>query len=140
MSKILIHITGCKLDVDGHDAALTATQRAVNAAAAWIARVCWDDGITNTNTAYHRVYGETRERFGLGAQVAGCARAKASEAVKAVKAKRRDTCPTCGPRGSVRSDTRTYRLMSLDRVSLTTLARAVSSAASVSARASTDGW
>jgi hypothetical protein len=55
MSKTLIYTTGCKLDVDGHDAALTATQRAFNAAAAWIARVCWDDGITNTNTAHHRV-------------------------------------------------------------------------------------
>jgi putative transposase len=38
-----------------------------------------------------------------------------------VKAKRRDTCPTFGPRGSIRYDARTYRLMSLDRVSLNTL-------------------
>jgi IS605 OrfB family transposase len=46
------------------------------------------------------------------------ARAQAVEAVKAVKAKQRDT----GPRGSIRYDARTYRLMSLDRVSLNTLA------------------
>src|SRR5262249_31124759 len=46
---------------------------------------------------------------------------KAVEAIKAVKAKKRDTCPTFGPRGSIRYDARTYRLMSLDRVSLNTL-------------------
>ena len=58
-----------------------------------MARVCWDEGITNTNTAHHRVYGETRAGFGLGAQLAVCARAKAVEAIKAVKAKKRETCP-----------------------------------------------
>jgi len=121
MSKTLTRTICCKLAVDGHDAALAATQRAFNEAVTWIARVCWDEGITNTNTAHHRVYGETRERFGLGAQLAVCARAKAVEAIKAVKAKRRETCPTFGPRGSVRYDARTYRLMSLDRVSLNTL-------------------
>jgi IS605 OrfB family transposase len=83
--------------------------------------VCWDEDITNTNTAHHRVYGETRLNYGLGAQLAVCARAKAVEAIKAVKAKRRETCPTFGPRGSIRYDARTYRLMSLDRVSLNTL-------------------
>jgi IS605 OrfB family transposase len=118
MNKTLTRTICCKLDVDGHDAALAATQRAFNAAATWIARVCWDEGITNTNTAHHRVYGETRECFGLGAQLAVCARAKA---VEAVKAKKRETCPTFGPRGSIRYDARTYRLMSLDRVSLNTL-------------------
>jgi IS605 OrfB family transposase len=83
--------------------------------------VCWDEGITNTNTAHHRMYGETRAHFGLGAQLAVCARAKAVEAIKAVKAAKRDICPTFGPRGSIRYDARTYRLMSLDRVSLNTL-------------------
>jgi hypothetical protein len=83
--------------------------------------VCWNEGITNTNTARHRVYGETRLTYGLGAQLAVCARAKAVEAIKAVKAKRRDTRPTFGPRGSIRYDAQTYRLMSLDRVSLNTL-------------------
>jgi len=121
MSKTLIRTVCCKLDVDGHDAALAATQRAFNEAATWVAQVCCDEGITNTNTAHHRVYGETRERFSLGAQLAVCARAKAVEAIKAVKAKKRDTCPTFGPRGSIRYDARTYRLMSLDRVSLNTL-------------------
>jgi IS605 OrfB family transposase len=77
--------------------------------------------ITNTNTAHHRVYGETREHFGLGAQLAVCARAKAVEAIKAVQVKHRETCPRFGPHGSVRYDARTYRLMGLDRVSLNTL-------------------
>ena len=57
MNKTLTRTVCCKLDVDGHDAALAATQRAFNEAATWIARVCWDEGITNTNTAHHRVYG-----------------------------------------------------------------------------------
>jgi IS605 OrfB family transposase len=121
MNKKLTRTVCCKLDVDGHDVALAATQRAFNAAANWIARVCWDEGITNTNTAHHRVYGETRADYGLGAQLAVCARAKAVEAIKAVKAKKRETCPTFGPRGSIRYDAHTYRLMSLDRISLNTL-------------------
>lgn len=121
MNKTLIRTICCKMDVDGQDAILAATQRSFNQAASWIARVCWDEGITNTNTAHHRVYGETRGGFGLGAQLAVCARAKAVEAIKAVKAKRSETCPTFGSRGSIRYDARTYRLMSLDRVSLNTL-------------------
>ena len=121
MSNTLTRTICVKLDVDGHDAPLSATQRAFNDAATWIARVCWDEGITNTNTAHHRVYGETRLAYGLGAQLACCARAKAMEACKAVKAKKRETCPAFGPRGSIRYDARTFRLMSLDRVSLNTL-------------------
>lgn len=121
MDKTLIRTTCIKLDVDGHEVALVPTQRAFNEAATWIAQICWGEGITNTNTAHHRVYGETRLNFGLGAQLAVCARAKAVEAIKAVKAKRRDTCPRFGPHGSIRYDARTYRLMSLDRVSLNTL-------------------
>jgi putative transposase len=123
MNKTLLRTICCKLDVGGHADMLAATQRAFNLAASWIARVCWDEGITNTNTAHHRVYGETRSRFGLGAQLAVCARAKAVEAIKAVKVKHREqsTCSQFGPRGSVRYDARTYRLVSLDRVSLNTL-------------------
>jgi len=121
LNKTLIRTICCKLDARGHEDTLAATQRAFKAAATWIAQVCWEEGITNTNTAHHRVYGETRLNFGLGAQLAVCARAKAVEAIKAVQAKHRDTCPQFGPRGSVRYDARTYRLMSLDRVSLNTL-------------------
>lgn len=121
MSEILTRTICIKLDIDGHEASLAATQIAFNEAATWIADICWREGITNTNTAHHRVYGETRTRFGLGAQLAVCARAKAVEAIKAVKAQGKETCPTFGPRGSIRYDARTYRLMSLDRVSLNTL-------------------
>jgi hypothetical protein len=109
------------LDVNGHAPVLSETAVAFNAAATWIARVCWDEGITNSNTAHHRVYGETRGRFGLGAQLAVCARAKAMEALKAVRKKGGDTCPRFGPQGSVRYDARTYRLLPLDGVSLNTL-------------------
>jgi IS605 OrfB family transposase len=122
MSETLIRTTCIKLDVDGHEDILAATQRAFNDAATWISLTCWREGITNTNTAHHRVYGETRTRFGLGAQLAVCARAKALEASKAVKAAGKNTCPVFGPRGALRYDARTYRLMSLDRVSLNTLA------------------
>ena len=121
MNKTLTRTICIKLDIDGHEAALAATQRAFNKAASWIAQICWDEGITNTNTAHHRVYGETRLTYGLGAQLAVCARAKAVEAVKAVRAKHLDTCPRFGPRGSIRYDARTYRLMSLDRISLNTM-------------------
>jgi putative transposase len=121
VKKTLIRTISIKLDIDGHEAALQETQKCFNAAASWIASICWEEHITNTNTAHRRVYGETRSRFGLGAQLAVCARAKAVEAIKATKAKKSETCPQFGPRGSVRYDARTYRLMSLDRVSLNTL-------------------
>ncbi|HEY8323961.1 MAG TPA: transposase [Ktedonobacterales bacterium] len=121
MNKILTRTICIKLDIDAHETALAATQQAFNAAASWVALVCWDEGITNTNTAHHRVYGETRRRFGLGAQLACCARAKAVEAITASKVKHRETCPQFGPRGSIRYDARTYRLMSLARVSLNTV-------------------
>jgi IS605 OrfB family transposase len=71
--------------VTDHEAVLEETQHRFNDAATWVAAVCWEEHITNTNTAHHRVYGPTRARFGLGAQLAVCARAKAMEAIKAVK-------------------------------------------------------
>src|SRR5262249_46083479 len=88
-----------------------------------MARVGWDEGIitTTTITAHQRVYGQTRLYQGLGAQLAVCASAKAVEAIKAVQSKHRETCPRSGPRGSVRYDALTYRLMRLERVSLKTL-------------------
>src|SRR5450755_3985731 len=121
MSETLTRTVCVKLNVGDHAPALAATQAAFNQAATWIALVCWVEHITNSNTAHHRVYGETRTDFGLGAQLACCARAKAMEAIKAGKAKGAETCPAFGPRGSVRYDARTYRLMALDRVSLNTL-------------------
>lgn len=121
MNETLIRTMSIKLDVDDHEAILRETQKCFNEAASWIASLCWNEHITNTNTAHHRVYGETRTRFGLGAQLAVCARAKAVEAISATRAKKSETCPQFGPHGSIRYDARTYRLMSLDRVSLNTL-------------------
>jgi IS605 OrfB family transposase len=123
MAMHLTRTICCKLAVDDQDAPiLIATQRAFNEAASWVAQVCWDENLTNTNAAHHRVYGQTRARFPMGAQLAICARMKAVEAIKAVKAKQRDTCPRFGPRASVRYDARSYSLMGHERVSFNTLA------------------
>ena len=148
MNELLKRTICIKLDVTGQEATLAETQRRFNEAASWIATVCWDEHITNSNTAHHRVYGQTRSRFGLGAQLAICARAKAMEAIKAVRTQEAEkmarwrkanarrirkgkkpvpppepaTCPQFGPRASIRYDARTYRLLPLDRVSLNTLA------------------
>ncbi len=121
MNNMLIRTISIKLDIGEHEAALRETQQRFNEAASWIASICWHEHITNTNTAHHRVYGETRTHFDLGAQLAVCARAKAIEAIKATKSKKSETCPQFGPRGSIRYDARTYRLLSLDRVSLNTV-------------------
>ena len=88
--------------------------------------------MTNKNKLHYLVYGESRVTYGLGAQLACCARDKAAEAVRAVRAapSRQDsstgqmipkTCPTFDAASSIRYDARTYRLLSLDRVSLNTL-------------------
>ncbi len=121
MNKSITRTICIKLDVSMYGAMLTATMKAFNAAASWIARVCWDEEITNTNTAHHRVYGETRTDFDLSAQLAVNARAKAVEAVKSVRAKKRETCPVFGARGSVRYDARSYSFKPMDQVSLLTL-------------------
>jgi putative transposase len=112
----------CKLRVDGAaDAKLRTTQVAFNAAATYCASVAWEQGITNKNTLHHVVYGATRAQFGLGAQLACCARDKAAEAVRATKAKQSDSCPSFRDTGSVRYDVHTFRLMPRDQVSLNTV-------------------
>jgi IS605 OrfB family transposase len=129
MKENIIRTISIKLDVNGYDAVLQETQQAFNAAASWIASICWKEHITNTNTAHHRVYGETRSRFGLGAQLAVCARAKAVEAVKVTRTQEKQrqpdqkpvTCPQFWARGSMRYDARSFSLKALDRVSLLTL-------------------
>jgi len=60
-------------------------------------------------------------KLGLAAQLAVNARAKAVEAVQSVKAKKRETCPVFGARGSVRYDARCFSFKPLDHVSLLTL-------------------
>lgn len=112
----------CKLRVDtATDAALRATQAAFNAAANYCASAAWEQGITNKNTLHHIVYGATRAQFGLGAQLACCARDKAAEAVRASRQHKDATCPTFRSDSSIRYDARTYRLMERDQVSLNTL-------------------
>ena len=121
MSATLVRTVPIKLDVGDNAPALVETARRFNAAATWIARVCWDESITNTNTAHHRVYGQTRADYGLGAQLAVCARAKAMEAIKAARKKGGDTCPAWRADAAVRYDARTYRILPLDGVSLNTV-------------------
>src|ERR1017187_6389500 len=69
MNETLIRTISIKLDIGDHEEVVQETQKAFNAAASWIASLCWDERITNTNTAHHRVYRETRTRFGLGSQL-----------------------------------------------------------------------
>jgi putative transposase len=112
----------CKLLLDADAAtAIRATAEAFNAAATYCASVAWEERTTNKNKLHHVVYGPTRITYGLGAQLACCARDKAAEAVRAARANGHDSCPTFKPESSIRYDARTYRLMSLDRVSLNTL-------------------
>jgi IS605 OrfB family transposase len=112
----------CKLTVAATaDAALCRTQAAFNAAASYCALVAWNQKITNKNKLHYLVYAESRITYGLGAQLACCARDKAAEAVRAARANRHTTCPTFAAASSIRYDARTYRLLSLDRVSLNTL-------------------
>ena len=112
----------CKLSLDERSAAaIRATAEAFNAAATYCASVAWEKRITNKNKLHHVVYGPTRSEYGLGAQLACCARDKAAEAVRAARANGSDTCPTFKPNSSMRYDARTYRLMSMDRVSLNTI-------------------
>ncbi|MDQ2998072.1 MAG: hypothetical protein M3R61_13595, partial [Chloroflexota bacterium] len=123
----------CKIAFDSAaDTALRATQVAFNQAATYCAAVAWEQHVTNKNKLHHLVYGATRANYGLGSQLACCARDKAAEAVRAVRAapERRarktaeiipKTCPTFRDDSSIRYDVRTYRLMRLDQVSLYTL-------------------
>lgn len=112
----------CKLSLDEPSAAaIRATAQAFNAAATYCANIAWEQRITNKNKLHHVVYGTTRSEYGLGAQLACCARDKAAEAVRAARANGSSTCPTFKPESSIRYDARTYRLMSMDRVSLNTI-------------------
>ncbi|MFL5807713.1 MAG: RNA-guided endonuclease InsQ/TnpB family protein [Roseiflexaceae bacterium] len=120
----------CKVALDSAaDTALRATQAAFNQAATYCATVAWEQQITNKNKLHHLVYAQSRLTYGLGSQLACCARDKAAEAVRALRAapERRDhatdqsipkTCPTFRDDSSIRYDVRTYRLMRLDQVSL----------------------
>lgn len=112
----------CKLALDAEaTTAIRQTAAAFNAAATYCAQVAWRERVTNKNKLHHLVYGPTRVNYGLGAQLACCARDKAAEAVRAARANGHDTCPTFAPDSSIRLDVHTYRLLSLDRVSIYTM-------------------
>jgi putative transposase len=121
-TPLSIRTVCCKLAVDAAaHAALRQTQAAFNAAASYCATVAWEQGVTNKNKLHYLVYGETRVTYGLGAQLACCARDKAAEAVRTARSNGHATCPTFAADSSIRYDARTYRLLSLDRASLNTL-------------------
>ena len=85
-TPLSIRTVCCKLAVDAPaDAALRQTQVAFNAAASYCATVAWEHGVTNKNKLHSLVYGESRVTYGLGAQLACCARDKAAEAVRAAR-------------------------------------------------------
>jgi IS605 OrfB family transposase len=123
----------CKVAFDdAATVALRETQTAFNRAASYCAGVAWEQGVTNKNKLHHLVYGATRATYGLGAQLACCARDKAAEAVRAVRAapERYDrktgdmipkTCPVFRDDSAIRLDVHTYRLMRLDQVSVYTM-------------------
>jgi IS605 OrfB family transposase len=112
----------CKIALDSASgAALRETQAAFNRAATYCASVAWGQGVTNKNKLHHLVYGATRATYRLGAQLACCARDKAAEAVRRARQDNRADCPSFRDDSSIRYDARTYRLLSLDRVSLNTL-------------------
>ena len=112
----------CKVALDSaSDAALRQTQPAFNRAATFCASVAWQQGVTNKTKLHHLVYGRTRAEFGLGAQLACCARDKAAEAVRRARQDKQADCPTFRDHSSIRYDARTYRLLSPDWVSLNTV-------------------
>src|SRR6266508_6817838 len=93
----------CKVAVDSvADTVLRETQRAFNRAATYCASVAWRQGVTNKNKLHHIVYGPARANYGLGAQLACCARDKAAEAVRAARSNGHNTCPTFVAASSIR--------------------------------------
>lgn len=100
-----------------HAEALLATMRACNAASNRVAEVAYGLGIANKIRLQSEVYGELRERFGLSAQMAVRAIAKACEAYKRDKAIK----PVFRPLGAVQYDQRILSWKGRDRVSILTL-------------------
>src|SRR5207244_5576371 len=62
MNEALIRTISIKLDVDGHEDTLQETQKHFNAAASWIAAICWNEHIRNTNTAHQIGRASCREQ------------------------------------------------------------------------------
>jgi transposase, IS605 OrfB family, central region len=96
---------------------LTATMRACNAAANHVAEVAFEHRTANKIVLQKVVYADLRDRFGLSAQMAIRAIAKACEAYKRDKTLR----PTFRPDGAVAYDQRILSWKGRDAVSILTL-------------------
>lgn len=97
--------------------ALLDTMRACNAASSRAAEVAFEHRTANKVKLQPLVYGELRERFGLSAQMAVRAIAKACEAYKRDKTIQ----PVFRPLGAVQYDQRILSWKGRDRVSVLTL-------------------
>lgn len=98
-------------------AKLSATMRAVNAAATEAARVGFKNGVFGQVSIHRLCYRDIRERFDLPANIAVRAIAKAVEGL----AFSRGVCPEFAPMGAVPCSDRTYRIASPQVVSIAVL-------------------
>src|SRR5215475_7608518 len=96
---------------------LTTTMRACNAATNHVAEVAFEHRTANKIVLQKVVYTDLRERFGLSAQMAVRAIAKACQAYKRDKTLR----PTFRPDGAVAYDQRILSWKGRDAVSILTL-------------------
>jgi putative transposase len=96
---------------------LLDTMAAFNAAASYAAQVGFEAKVYGQPSIHKRCYYELRQRFGLSAQMAVRAIAKAVEVFKRDKTR----CPVFRPDGAITYDDRILGWKGLDRVSLWTL-------------------
>jgi IS605 OrfB family transposase len=96
---------------------LLETMAAFNAAASYAARVGFDAKVYSQPSIHGRCYYDIRKRFGLSAQMAVRAIAKAVEVFKRDRTK----CPVFRPDGAVTYDDRILGWKGVDKVSLWTL-------------------
>jgi putative transposase len=98
-------------------ALLRETMARFNAAASYAAQVGFEAKVYGQPSIHKRCYYEIRDRFGLSAQMAVRAIAKAVE----VFARDKSRCPVFRPDGAITYDERILSFKGLDRVSLWTL-------------------
>jgi putative transposase len=101
----------------GQKADLLATMKRFNEAATFAARIGFGAGVFSQPSIHERCYLQIRERFGLSAQLAVRAIAKAVEAFRRDKT----VCPIFKPYGAATYDQRILSFKGLDKVSLMTL-------------------
>src|SRR5262245_38658131 len=98
----------------GQRGELLATMERFNAAATWAARVGFEHKVYGQVSIHGLCYHEIRRRFGLSAQMAVRAIAKAVECFQRDKS----VCPVFKPRGSICYDQRVLSFKGLATVSL----------------------